>query len=118
MRIVAATGNIFLFANGSLNSAVITALASQKYRPILVYADAGGSPSARFRSAYDQQVAHFKPYREYTLPMGFLAATRAAQDSAASSVDPRQQGLLGPQLIDLLPILFSAAPLAARTSTA
>src|SRR5438067_5970854 len=95
--------------NGSLNSAITTTLAAQKYRPILVYADLGGTPSARFRAAYDQQVAHFKPYREYTLPMGFLAATRAAHASTAASVDPRQQGLLAPQLVDLLPVLFAAA---------
>jgi 7-cyano-7-deazaguanine synthase in queuosine biosynthesis len=100
--------------SGSLNSLVATALASQKYRPIFVLAEMGVSPSARFRTAYDAQVAHFKPYREHTLPMTFLAATRAASGGGASSADPRQQGLLAPQLVELLPILFAAASLAAH----
>ena len=60
--------------NGSINSAVATALAAQKYRPILLYAEAVPQPGSRVRMAYDQQVAHFKPYREHTLPMPFLTA--------------------------------------------
>ncbi|MFI5380829.1 MAG: 7-cyano-7-deazaguanine synthase [Tepidisphaerales bacterium] len=98
--------------NGSLNSAVITTLAAQKYRPITVYADLGATPVARFRAAYDQQVAHFKPYREHTLAMSQLGALRVSGGSSASNIDPRQQGLLAPQLVDLLPVLFAAATIA------
>ena len=100
--------------NGSLNSAVITALAGQKYRPITVYADLGVVPSARSRTAYDQQVAHFKPYREHTLAMAQLGAMRLAGGSPASNIDPRQQGLLAPQLVDLLPVMFAATTIAAH----
>ncbi len=98
--------------NGSLNSAVVTALAAQKYRPITVYADLGTLPTARARAAYDQQVACFKPYREHTLALSQLGGMRVSGGSPASAIDPRQQGLLAPQLVDLLPLLFSAAAIA------
>ncbi len=77
--------------NGSLNSAVTTALAAQRFRTILVYADIAPG-AARSRAAYDQQVAHFKPYREHTLPMPYLSMLHSPADS--HSVDPRQTGLL------------------------
>jgi hypothetical protein len=59
--------------NGSLNSAVVTTLAAQKYRPILVYIESAAEGSSRSHAAYDQQVDHFKPYREHTIRMPFLA---------------------------------------------
>ena len=46
--------------NGSINSAVATALAVQKYRPVLLHVEAAPTPGSRARAAYDQQVAHFK----------------------------------------------------------
>ena len=49
--------------NGGVNSAVATALAAQKYRPILLYVEAAPGTAPRARAAYDQQVAHFKPFR-------------------------------------------------------
>ena len=96
--------------NGSLNSAVTTALAAQRFRTILVYADIAPG-AARSRAAYDQQVAHFKPYREHTLPMPYLSMLHSPADS--HSVDPRQTGLLAPQLLALLPIISAAASFAA-----
>src|SRR5438045_6067274 len=97
--------------NGSLNSAVITALAAQRFRTIMVYADipsggagGGGARAGGARAAYDQQVAHFKPYREHTLPMPYLAILATAADT--QSIDPRQVGgMLAPQLLTLLPII-------------
>jgi 7-cyano-7-deazaguanine synthase len=102
--------------NGSLNSAVATALAAQKYRPIMVYADLAATPLPRNRAAYDQQVGHFKPYREHTLSLPFLAALHTSAD--AQSVDPRHSGQLAPQLLALLPILSAAAALAAHYQAA
>ena len=43
--------------NGSVNSAVVTALAAQKYRPIMLHAEVEQHPGSRVRAAYDQQVA-------------------------------------------------------------
>src|SRR5882762_213559 len=101
--------------NGSLNSAVTTALAAQRFRTILVYADI--MPGAtRARAAYDQQVAHFKPYREHTLPMPYLSILAAPADT--QSVDPRQTGLLAPQLLALLPIVATASAFAAHYQAA
>jgi 7-cyano-7-deazaguanine synthase in queuosine biosynthesis len=105
--------------NGSLNSAIATALAAQRYRPILVYVDTTGggaaAPASRFKGAYDQQVAHFKPYREHTLSMPFLSMLQGQQATAtAAHVDPRSSGLLAPQLVQLLPIVAAAVPLAAH----
>jgi 7-cyano-7-deazaguanine synthase len=101
--------------NGGVNSAVATALAAQKYRPIMLYAEVapGGTPAAK--AAYDQQVAHFKPFREHTLAMPFFAAhDGAAPASAAAGVaDPRVQAPLGPQMVRLLPLVAAAVRFAA-----
>ena len=102
--------------SGSLNSAVITALAAQKYRPIMIYAETSAEPASRAHAAYDQQVAHFKPYREHTLSMPFLSSLHATAD--AQSVDPRQTGLLPPQMLHLLPLVSSAVPFAAHYQAA
>lgn len=98
--------------NGGINSAVVAALAAQKYRPILVYADTepGGRPAAK--AAYDQQVAHFKPFREHILAMPFFAANGGAAP-AAGAADPRVQTPQGPQLVRLLPLVASAVRFAA-----
>lgn len=96
--------------NGSVNSAVATALAAQKYRVVMLYIEstAGGRPRAR--QAYEAQVAHFKPYREHTLPMSFLGNLEGATiTSAAETVDPRVAPTVTPLLVDLLPHLAVAS---------
>lgn len=97
--------------NGSLNSAVATALAAQRFRTIMIYAEVAPG-AARSRAAYEQQVAHFKPYREHTLPMPYLSMLAAPADT--HSVDPRQTGLLAAQLLSLLPIVTAASAFAAH----
>lgn len=97
--------------NGSLNSAVVTALAAQKYRVVLVYAETSSTPTPRHRWAYDQQVGFFKPYREHTLAMPFITALHPT--AGPQHVDPRQSGQLGPQLVDLLGLIGAAASFAA-----
>src|SRR5437763_1175664 len=97
--------------NGGVNSAVITAAAAQKFRPVLVYAEAG-SPGSRMRVAYDQQVAHFKPYREHTVPLTFAPAASASPTTFAA--DPRLSAPIGPQLLDLVPLLAVATRIAAQ----
>jgi 7-cyano-7-deazaguanine synthase len=100
--------------SGSVNSAVATALAAQRYRLVLLHAELGQS-GTRLRAAYDHQVAHFKPYREHSLPMPFLAAIQEPKSSAAAMAsDPRAQTThLGPQMIDLLPLVAAAVRYAA-----
>src|SRR5438552_189190 len=75
--------------NGSVNSAVATALAAQKFRTVMLFVEAGeqGAVAAgpRARAAFDLQVAHFKPYREHTLPMPFLSLIRPMQERAAAA---------------------------------
>ncbi len=102
--------------NGSVNSAVITAMAAQKYRLIMVFADLSGQSGGRIRAAYDQQVAHFKPYREHTVPMTFAASTQT--QSAAAIADPRQSAPLGPQMLDLLPLVSVAVRFAVHYQAA
>ena len=94
--------------NGSVNSAVITALATQKYRTILLFAEVGEQTSARSRAAYDLQVAHFKPYREHTLPMPFLSLIQPAHENTSSLSDPRHPTPIAPQMVDLLPLISAA----------
>ena len=104
--------------NGSLNSAVATALAAQKFRPIMVMVETTPDSATRMRAAYDQQVAHFKPYREHTLGMSFLQSVQTQGPGAALAADPRQSGLLAPQLLNVLPVISAAVPVAAHYQAA
>src|SRR5438046_9886309 len=92
--------------SGSINSAVATGLAAQKHRVILLHAEIAPQPGSRIRAAYDQQVAHFKPYREVTLPMPFLAPVQHGTSTAMIASDPRiASGGLGPQMLEILLLL-------------
>jgi hypothetical protein len=93
--------------NGSVSSAVVTAMAAQKYRPILLHAEIAQQPGSRVRAAYDLQVQHFKPYREHSLPMPYLAPMLPAVQTGVMA-DPRLSGAVAPQLLDLLPLLAAA----------
>src|SRR5690349_10102600 len=109
--------------NGGINSAVATALAAQKYRPILLFAETAPAEGTRARAAYEQQVAHFKPYREHTLSMPFAKvdgqhAAGAGAGVPAAAADPRHQAPLGPQMIELLPLVASAVRFAAHYQAA
>jgi 7-cyano-7-deazaguanine synthase in queuosine biosynthesis len=105
--------------NGSVNSAVATAVAVQKFRPILLYAESVTNPGSRSRMAYDQQVAHFKPYREHTLQMPFLTALAVDERRGVTSADPRQQRApLAPQMLELLPLAAAAVRFAAHYQAA
>jgi len=100
--------------NGSLNSAVATAMAAQKYRPLLVFAEVAQGAGSRARAAYDQQVAHFKPYREHTVAMPFLSGVASAGEFTGAASDPRQRAPLGPQMLELLPLIAIAVRYAAH----
>jgi 7-cyano-7-deazaguanine synthase len=104
--------------NGSINSAVTTALAAQKYRPILLHAEVTQQPGSRVRAAYDMQVAHFKPYREHSLPMPFLSVVQPPGSGATSISDPRVPAAVAPQLIELLPLLSAAVRFAVHYQAA
>lgn len=113
--------------SGSLNSAVVTALAAQRYRPILLHAlvcgqasEDGAEPAApRRRSAFEQQVAHFKPYREHVIAMPFLAQIRPG-GAKAHSVPPelRPQAPIGAVALELLPLMATAARFASHYAAA
>lgn len=103
-----------VLADGGVNAAVAAALAAQKYRTVLLFAEAGPPPGSRWRAAYDQQVAHFKPYREHTLPMPFLAPLAAGPAAAPGATDARPPAGLGGKLVELLPLVAAAARYAAH----
>src|SRR5579884_2926342 len=94
--------------SGGVNWAVATALAAQKYRPILIHVETQTEPPSRARAAYDQQVAHVKPYREHTIAMPFLTPLSPSKPAATAS-DPRQQTPIGPRMVALLPVVAAAA---------
>ncbi len=98
-----------VLTNGSVNSAVVTALAAQKYRPILLHAEVTQEAGSRVRAAYDLQVLHFKPYREHTLPMPFLSPVQPPGTTSAIMSDPRLAAAVAPQMLELLPLLAAAA---------
>lgn len=104
--------------NGSVNSAVVTALAAQKYRPVMIYAETTATPGSRQRAAYDTQVAHFKPYREHSLSMPFLAPMQSAAPGSAAVVDPRAHPPVTMQVTDLTPLIALAARYAAHYQAA
>lgn len=96
--------------NGSLNSAIVTALAAQKHRLVMLHAETLQLPGSRAKAAYDQQVQHFKPFREHTLPMPYLSVVDGGSSGANATVaDPRAVVPVQPTLIALLPILAAAA---------
>lgn len=103
--------------NGSVNAAVVTALAAQRFRVVMLYAETSGQPAVRARSAYEQQVAHFKPYREHTLPMAFLGGLGGMGPAmSTAAVDPRQHSSVAPQLLELVPLVSVAARFAVHYS--
>jgi 7-cyano-7-deazaguanine synthase in queuosine biosynthesis len=99
--------------NGSLNSSIVSAMAAQRYRLILIYVEPTANTASRLRAAYDQQVAHFKPYREHSIALPFLSSIQQPGESQAAAADHRQAGLLASQLLHLLPIISAAVPCAA-----
>ena len=100
--------------NGSINSAVVAAMAAQKYRSVLLYAEAVAGVQSRAKQAYDMQVGHFKPYREHTIGMSLLASLKEqpVPVTAGGGSDPRQPANLGPQMTTLLPLVAAAAAFA------
>jgi len=102
--------------NGSINSAVVTAMAAQRYRPVMIFADTAPGAAGRMRAAFDQQIAHFKPYREYSVPIA-LAGTGPAQTTTGVT-DPRQGPNISPQMLDLLPMISLAVKSAAHHQAA
>ncbi|MDB5292071.1 MAG: queC [Phycisphaerales bacterium] len=100
--------------NGSINSAVATALAAQKYRTVLLHMEVAPQPGSRTRAAYDQQVAHFKPYREHSLVMPYLSLLAGAAHQPQAVTDPRHPAPLGPQMQELLPLVAAAVRFAAH----
>lgn len=112
--------------NGSVNSAVATALAAQKFRAVMLHVEATPAAGAasqqapRARAAYDLQVAHFKPYREHTLAMPFLSmlgSPPSSQAQAPATADPRHASV-APQMTALLPLVAAAGRFAAHYQAA
>jgi Queuosine biosynthesis protein QueC len=104
--------------NGSINSAVATAVCAQRYRPILVHAQLEGTPTTtRTRTAYDQQAGFFKPYREHAINLAALPAF-GSSTAAAGAKEPRGPMSRAPQFLHLLSILGYAAQLAAQYQVA
>ena len=88
---------------------MVTALAAQKFRPILLHAEITQEPGSRIRAAYDLQVLHFKPYREHTLPMPFLSPIQPPGTTGSIASDPRVAAAAAPQMLELLPLVAAAA---------
>lgn len=72
--------------SGGLKSAVVSALAAQKYRLVLLHFEVTPEPTVGRRLFYDQQVQHFKPYREFTIPVPWAAALHQNQVDRKSVV--------------------------------
>ena len=104
--------------NGSINSAVATALAAQRHRLIMLHVENAQQTGSRMRAAYDMQVSHFKPYREHTLPMPHLSALQPAGTNMAAVNDPRSPTAVANQIIELLPLISAAVGFAVHYQAA
>jgi 7-cyano-7-deazaguanine synthase len=100
--------------SGSINSAVATALAAQKHRLILIHAEIAAGAHSRMRWAYDQQIEHFKPYREHSIELPFLAGV----GDNATAADPRLTAAQAQQRLELMPMIGIAGRLAAHYQAA
>lgn len=89
--------------DGSVNSAVITALAAQKYKPVMVHIESAPSMGRRGQ-AFDLQVQHFKPARSQRLAMPFLAGI-ASGDSRLAEVDARAAHNSAGKLVEMMPLI-------------
>ncbi len=102
-----------VLSNGSINSAVTAALATQKYRPIMVHAEVvKHDPPTRRKAMYDAQVGVFKPFREHTVPMPFLTLSQDKTLAGSVSNDPRIAAPILPQLRQLVPLIGAALSIA------
>lgn len=122
--------------DGGMMSAVAACLAAQRHRLVTLTLDpsaglepgmpqpvsggstaggvGGGAGRSRRRAAVELLNAHLKPYREHTLPTGFMNWVRRSGPSATAGVDPRTVGDLGPKLVELLPVVAIATRFAAH----
>src|SRR5579859_4775779 len=112
--------------NGSVNSAVVTALAAQKFRLVMLHVivggdeEEGGETARRTRVAFDQQTAHFKPYREHAMELPFISQLQAPGGPKKNfdGAEPRQQSRANTQLLELVPVLGAAARFAGHYQAA
>ena len=108
--------------DGGINSAVATALAAQRFRPVMLHVisgarnDEGQEQASRGRVAFDQQAAFFKPYRDHILQMPFLSLFTQAggPKPVPGTTDVRQPGTLASQMQELLPLMAAAGRFAAH----
>jgi 7-cyano-7-deazaguanine synthase in queuosine biosynthesis len=107
--------------SGGLHSAVATALAAQKYRLVMVHSTRGkddedGETGSRTRVAFDQQTAHFKPYREHVISLPLargLKLSGALARSGGESPPPRkEQSTVATRFVSLIPHIALATQFA------
>jgi 7-cyano-7-deazaguanine synthase in queuosine biosynthesis len=115
-----------VLSSGSINSAVAIALAAQRYRLIMLHMRQTDSPSttstsaSRRRVAFDQQTAHFKPYREQVIEMPALSLPQGAgaRRMQVESAPSRPHSPQAQRLLELLPLFSAAARLASHYEAA
>lgn len=97
-----------VLANGSVQSTVACALATQKHRPVLVYAEPEPSVG-RPGQAFDALGQQIKPYRSHRIPMHFLAtqsrAGRGGELLQEMRGDQRSGEATIARLVELMPII-------------
>jgi len=97
--------------DSSLCACVAITLAHQKYRLVLIQIDTGELNQSRRSALFDQQVAHFKPYRNHTLKHDSITKP-GKRDTQI--VDPRAHDDLGQRLIGLLGVIARGIEVAAH----
>lgn len=93
-----------VLANGSVQSTVACALAAQKHRPILIYAEPEPSVG-RPGQAFDALVQQIKPYRSHRIPMHFLSTQARGGEVHDARADTRSSEAMIAKLVDLMPVV-------------
>ena len=104
--------------SGGVNSAVATAISAQKYRLILIHGEGTGLSTPRSRVSYDQQTAHFKPYREHSISLPYLSIFGPQQPTQPMVADSKHPPGTTAQMIDMIPLLAGAVRFAVHYGAA
>jgi hypothetical protein len=101
-----------VLCSGSIQSAVVSALAAQKHRTVMLFCETTANPG-RSGQAFDAMVQHFKPYRSHRIAMPWMAGV-ARPESRGAEADPRSSEATTGRLLDLMPLVACGLRFAAH----
>lgn len=89
--------------SGSIASALVSSIAQQKHRLILLHVDTQSTPG-KPTHFYELQQQHFKPFRHHRVNIPFLSSIEGSEARSANA-DPRSSANSTPKLVELMPLI-------------